>query len=200
MAIEDRRLRDRAARRRLITATARVLAERDGWDAVTTRRLSTEIEYSQPVIYKHFASMEDLVEAVALEGFGELAETLGEARRHAAPEDAVGAVARAYCTYALGNPALYDAMFTRATRLRFGAEDTAAPLSTAYAELRAAVATIAGARDVDTLTEVLWAALHGLATLSRSDRLRPGRDTDRIDLLVAQFRAARSRHLSAKPS
>lgn len=190
MAIEDRRLRDRAARGRLITATARVLAEREGWDAVTTRRLSTEIEYSQPVIYKHFESMEDLVEAIALEGFGELAEALGDARRSAAPEGAVGAVARAYSTYATGNPALYDAMFTRATRLRFGADDTAAPLSTAYAELRAAVATIAGERDLDTLTEVLWAALHGLATLSRSDRLRTGHDTERIDLLVAQFRAA----------
>jgi AcrR family transcriptional regulator len=199
MAIEDRRLRDRAARRRLITATARVLAEREGWDAVTTRRLSTEIEYSQPVIYKHFASMEDLVEAIALEGFGELAETLGEARHHAAPEDAVGAVARADITNATENPALYDAMFTRATRLRFGAEDTAAPLSTAYAELRAAVATIAGERDIDTLTEVLWAALHGLTTLSRNDRIRSSHDTDRIDLLVAQFRGAGSQHLSAQP-
>ncbi len=166
---------------------------------MTTRRLSTEIEYSQPVIYKHFASMEDLVEAIALEGFGELAEALGEARRHAAPDEAVGAVARAYSTYATENPALYDAMFTRATRLRFGAEDTAAPLSTAYAELRAAAATIAGERDVDTLTEVLWAALHGLTTLSRNDRLPPRHGIDRIDLLVAQFRAAGSRHLSAQP-
>jgi AcrR family transcriptional regulator len=192
MAIEDRRLRDRAARGRLISATARVLAEREGWDAVTTRRLSTEIEYSQPVIYKHFASMEDLVEAIALEGFG-------EARRHAAPDEAVGAVARAYSTYATENPALYDAMFTRATRLRFGAGDTAAPLSAAFAELRAAAATIAGERDVDTLTEVLWAALHGLATLSRNDRLRPRHGTDRIDLLVAQFRAAGPGHLNAQP-
>src|SRR4029453_15407248 len=80
MPIADRRLRDRAARRRLIVATARALAEREGWDAVTTRRLSTEIEYSQPVLYKHFASMEDIVEAVALEGFGELAEALSAAR------------------------------------------------------------------------------------------------------------------------
>ncbi len=192
MAIEDRRLRERAARRRLITATARVLAEREGWEAVTTRRLSTEIEYSQPVIYKHFASMEDLVEAIALEGFGELAEALGEARHRAAPQDTLGAVARAYRTYATENPALYDAMFTRATRLRFGAEDTAAPLSAAYAELRAAVATTAGERDVDILTEILWAALHGLTTLGRNNRLRPGLDTDRLDLLVAQFRAARS--------
>ena len=82
MGVADRRLRERAARRRLITATARTLAEREGWDAVTTRRLSTEIEYSQPVLYKHFASMEDIIEAVALEGFAELAEL---SPRRAAP-------------------------------------------------------------------------------------------------------------------
>ena len=50
MAIEDRRERERATRRQLIITTARTLAEAEGWDAVTTRRLSTEIEYSQPVL------------------------------------------------------------------------------------------------------------------------------------------------------
>jgi AcrR family transcriptional regulator len=193
MSIAERRLRDREARRRLITATARTLAEHEGWDAVTTRRLSTEIEYSQPVLYKHFASMEHIVEAVALEGFAELAETLGAARRGAAvPEEGLGRVAHAFSTFATENPALYDAMFSRATRLRFGAEDTPAPLSAGFAELREAVAAVAGGPDVDTLTEVLWAALHGLTTLGRNDRLRPGRETDRVELLVTQFRAAGS--------
>jgi AcrR family transcriptional regulator len=193
MSIEDRRLRERAARRRLITATARTLAEREGWDAVTTRRLSTEIEYSQPVLYKHFASMEDIIEAVALEGFAELADTLAAARRgDGPPQEALSRVAHAFSSFATENPALYDAMFTRATRLRFG-PSAPAPLTAAFAELREAVNTIAGERDVDTLTEVLWAALHGLTTLARSDRLRPGHDTDRIRLLVAQFNDAGSR-------
>ena len=188
MAIEDRRLPDRAVRRRLITATARDLAEREGWDAVTTRRLATEIEYSQPVIYKHFASMEDLVEAVALEGFSELTKALGEARRRAPRAEVIGTVARAYIRFAAENPALYHAMFTRTTRLRFGPEEAASPLRTAFDALRAAVATVAGERDVDTTTEVLWAALHGLTTLDRNGRLRPEHAIDRINLLVAQFR------------
>jgi hypothetical protein len=50
-----------------------------------------------------------------------------------------------------------------------------------------AVATVANGQDVETLTEVVWAALHGLTTLARNDRLRPGRDTDRIELLIALF-------------
>src|SRR5215831_2932952 len=100
MAIADRRLRERAARRRLITTTARALAEREGWDAVTTRRLSTEIEYSQPVLYKHFASMEDIVEAVALEGFAELAEALSTARGgDGGPAKALDRVAHAYSSF-----------------------------------------------------------------------------------------------------
>jgi len=37
------------------------------------------------------------------------------------------------------------------------------------------------------LTEVLWAALHGLITLDRGDRLRPEYQAARVDLLVAQF-------------
>ena len=191
MGIEDRRLRERAARRQLIVATARAVAEREGWDAVTTRRLSTEIEYSQPVLYKHFASMEDIVEAVAVDGFGELAEALRAARRGpGGAEEVLSRVAHAYRGFADENPALYDAMFTRGTRLRFAAEDTPAELRAAFAELREAVATVAGGQDLETLTEVLWAALHGLTTLGRSDRLRPGRDAERIGLVVAQFHTA----------
>lgn len=189
MGIEDRKLRERAARRSLITATARALAEREGWDAVTTRQLSTEIEYSQPVIYKHFASMEDLIEAVAIEGFSELAQALADARTDGPPEAALSRVAHAFSSFAADNPALYDAMFTRATRLRFGGAETPAPLAAGFAELRQAIlGTVDGDRDIETLTEVLWAALHGLSTLARNDRLRPGHDSDRIELLIAQFK------------
>jgi AcrR family transcriptional regulator len=188
MAIKDRRARDRAARRQLITDTARKLAEDEGWDAVTTRRLSTEIEYSQPVLYKHFSSMDGIVAAVAVQGFGELADALSSARSGATDgRDALARVAHAFIGFAHDNPALFDAMFTRATTVRFAAPDTPAELNAAFAELRAAVDLVAGTRDADTLTEVLWAALHGLITLDRGGRLRPEYQAARVDLLVAQF-------------
>jgi AcrR family transcriptional regulator len=188
MGIEERRRRDRAARRDLIVATARKLAETEGWDAVTTRRLSTEIEYSQPVLYKHFSGMDEIAQAVAVDGFADLNQVLSRARAgDGNSEEALNRIAHAYVDFARKNPALYDAMFTRATTLRFASEDTPHQLSAAFAELREAVAGIADGRDVDTLTEVFWSALHGLTSLSRSGRLRPGHDTDRIALLAAQF-------------
>ena len=186
MAIEDRRERERAARRRLIMNTARTLAEAEGWDAVTTRRLSTEIEYSQPVVYKHFSSMEGVVASVAVQGFGELADALSSARSGATDgHDALARVAHAFIGFAHDNPALFDAMFTRATTLRFADPETPAELNAAFAELRAAVDLVAGTRDTDTLAEVVWAALHGLVTLDRSGRLRPEYRSARVDLLVS---------------
>jgi AcrR family transcriptional regulator len=192
MAIEDRRARERAARRQLIVTTARTLAEAEGWDAVTTRRLSTEIEYSQPVLYKHFAGMEQIADAIAIEGFGELAEVIRAARSGAgAASDALTRIAHAYLDFARANPAVYDAMFTRATALRFAAEETPPQLAAAFAELHHAVALVADEPDADTLTEVFWAALHGLVTLGRTERLRPGHDSDRLQLLVQQFTGSR---------
>ena len=188
MAIEDRRQRERAARRRLIITKARHLAESEGWDAVTTRRLSAEVEYSQPVLYKHFAGMEQLADAVAIDGFGELAEAIRAARSDAdTAGDALARIAHAYLDFARDNPAVYDAMFARATTLRFGAQDTRPELTAAFAELRQAVSMVGEEQAADALTEVFWAALHGLVTLGRTGRLRPGYDADRIQLLVDQF-------------
>ena len=189
MATEDRRARDRAARRQLIVDTARQVAEAEGWDAVTTRRLSTEIEYSQPVLYKHFSGMDQVAAAVAIDGFAELARLLQTARTGAkTPNKALARLARAYLDFARDSPAVYDAMFTGRTTLRFAEPDTPPELVAAFDELREAVSAIAGQDDADTLTEVFWAALHGLVSLSRGGRLRPDHARQRVDALIARFR------------
>ena len=67
MSIAERRERQRAERYELILAAARELAEAEGWDAVTTRRLAGLIDYSQPVLYSHFKGKADIMAAVATE-------------------------------------------------------------------------------------------------------------------------------------
>lgn len=188
MAVESRRERERAARRQLIITTARTVAEAEGWDAVTTRRLSAEIEYSQPVLYKHFASMEQVADAVAVDGFAELAHLIRQARlRDDSKTDVLTRIAHAYVDFARDNPAVYSAMFSRSTALRFAVEDTPPQLTEAFAELRHAVDATGDDPNADTLTEVLWAALHGLITLDGAGRLRPGLAAERLRLLVERF-------------
>jgi AcrR family transcriptional regulator len=184
MSIQERRARERQQRERMIVTTASELAEAEGWDAVTTRRLAEAIEYSQPVLYSHFSGKDAIVRAVAVDGFTQLAATLREARQSArSPRPALLALARAYLGFAHTRPALYEAMFTLA-ELPFAKPDTPAPLHEAFVELRQALVPFAPARDVDTLAEVVWSALHGLATLSRSHRLRPDHADQRLNLLV----------------
>ena len=137
MAVERRRARERAARHQLIIQTARQIAEADGWDAVTTRRLAETIEYSQPVLYSHFANKDAIVAAVAIDGFTELAERLHQARRTAADhQQALAGVAQAYLDFGLANPALYDAMFRLDIGLAFGQTEAPQPLHAGSALLR----------------------------------------------------------------
>ncbi|GAB3915444.1 hypothetical protein GCM10027613_11400 [Microlunatus endophyticus] len=60
---------------------AREVAERDGWEAVTTRRLSEAIEYSQPVLYSHFPDGKaGIAAALALVGARELGAAIRDRR------------------------------------------------------------------------------------------------------------------------
>jgi len=183
LGIAERKSRERAEREHRITATARLIAEREGWGAVTIRRLAEEIEYSQPVLYSHFENREAIVAAVALEGFRELASALRQAARASTVrQDVLLGVARAYLAFALQQPALYEAMFTMPTGLRFAEADTKPELKDCFAALAAVVAP--SRSDVEVATETFWAALHGLAELEHSGRIRPGMREERVALVV----------------
>ena len=193
MTRQERRERERAQRRQIIVNAAREVAEAEGWESVTTRRLADRIEYSQPVLYSHFEGKDAIVSAVALEGFGELATILRDARQAAdSPSAEPRAVASAYLEFARANPALYEAMFTLKVDLTFAQSDTPAPLHASFVELSEALAPLAGDRDVETLTEVAWSALHGLATLSQAGRLRPAFYNQRLAMLVDQLGTVRA--------
>lgn len=186
MAVRERRQRELAERERSIVAAARELAETEGWEAVTTRRLAERIEYSQPVLYGHFPSGKDaIVAAVALDGFTELTATVRLAVDAAsAPRDAVSALAGAYLAFAGAHPAVYDAMFDLDTPLAFADPDAPAPLLEAFAVLLDVLTGVAGPWEPALFTEVVWAALHGLVTLTRAQRLPAEHTPARLEILV----------------
>ncbi|GAB2566623.1 TetR family transcriptional regulator [Paractinoplanes abujensis] len=189
MSVQERKERERAVRERLILATARELAEQQGWDAVTTRRLAERIEYSQPVLYSHFRGKREIIGAVALEGAAELAAALRAATAAAdGPRARVAALAGAYLDFAARHPAVYDAMFQLDGGLAFAVEETPEPLKDAFAALLESLGEVAGEGVHPGLfTEVFWSALHGLATLTRAGRLPAEFAELRTELLVSRF-------------
>ena len=130
----------------------------------------------------------DIIEAVAVEGFAELRVILRNAREAAgSPVAALRELAGAYIGFALEHPALYDAMFTLSTELPFGRPETPRELQAAFGELLEAITPLAGERDPETLAEVAWSALHGVATLTRAHRLRPDYQQARLTMLADQL-------------
>lgn len=189
MSVQERKQRERAERERLIVATARELAEQQGWDAVTTRRLAERIEYSQPVLYSHFRGKREIIGAVALQGATELAAAVRAATATTGdPRERVAALAHAYLDFAAHHPAVYDAIFQLDGGLAFAHEDTPEPLKDAFAALLESLGEVAGnGIHPGLFTETFWAALHGLATLARAGRLPPENTEQRVELLVERL-------------
>jgi AcrR family transcriptional regulator len=183
--VQERRAREREQRQRLIIMTARDLAEAEGWEAVTTRRLAELIEYSQPVLYSHFSGKDAIMAAVALEGFAEIAADLRAARVEA-PDARAGlaAVVSAYVDFAERHPAVYDVMFVHAVDLQFAVPETPPALREGFTAIREAIRPFAGDDDLDVRTEVLWAGLHGLVTLMRGGRLPRPTHEQRLAVLL----------------
>ena len=193
MPTSTRRERERAQREKLIITAARELAEAEGWQAVTTRRLAERIEYSQPVLYSHFKGMDAIMAAVAVEGFAELAEEL-RAARTAAPDahHALAIVSAVYTAFAGRHPAVYDAMFSQTVDLPFATPQAPPALRAGFSELAEAVRPYADGDDLGLLTETFWAALHGLVTLKRGGRLPAEQHDRRLALLLARFTGQRA--------
>ena len=185
-AISERRERERAHRHQLIITAARELAETEGWDAVTTRRLAERVEYSQPVLYSHFNGKDAIVSAVAMDGFAELAAHLRRARQ-AAPEagQALRAVCRAYLEFAKERPALYQAMFILPTDLKFASAETPPPLRAGFDEFVSCFRPDNERREL--FAEVIWSALHGMAVLSAGGRIPLDGQEERLDFLTARI-------------
>jgi AcrR family transcriptional regulator len=158
-------------RRDQVIRAARTVAEADGWPAVTMRRLAAELGVTQPVLYTAFTSRQALIDAVALDGFRDVAAALE------AVDASPMARMRAYLDFAAEQPRVYEAMFSLPSGLTFAADDTLEPLHRAFAGIRDAFPDKDGTR-----AEVAWSTLHGLATLQASGRLRASHVQDRLEL------------------
>ncbi|MER7415802.1 helix-turn-helix domain-containing protein [Micromonospora peucetia] len=178
------------AERERVVLAARELAEAEGWAAATHRRLAERTGVDIEALYRRFPDPAALMSAVAVRGFADLAATLAAARG-AASDDGCGwpAVVAAYLDFAYASPEVYDAMLAHTSDLTLGRDPGPGAPGAAFAELRAALAPLAAGRDPDTLAEVGWALLHGTVMLTRGGRLRPDRQEQREELIVARLLA-----------
>ena len=168
-----RRGRERAAARASILSAARDLARREGWDAVTMRRLADEIEYSANFAYRYFTGRDDILLALVRDGFARLREAMATAGQQPIPASAgpassteAAAVRRAghaYLDFALTEPDLYQLMYSLGG-VRVQAADTWNE-GQAVGDVLAGLLAAAGDRQPGQHVLQLWATAHGLIAL-----------------------------------
>ena len=107
MTAPSRRERLRTSTVAEIKAEARRLLVTGGPEAISLRAIAREMGMTAPAIYRYFASLEALVEALADDLFVELREVVADAKRDAGPDavDQLRAMARAFREWSIAHPA-----------------------------------------------------------------------------------------------
>lgn len=181
MGTTERRDRERQELRTRILDAARDLFAEQGFEAVTMRKIAERIEYSPTAIYFHFKDKETLLRELCDADFGALAQEFQKIARIADPVDRLRHIGRAYVGFGIGLPNHYRLMFMTPHPGAIPAEDSRLtrgnPEEDAYAFLRATTAeAIAAGRlrseltDADLVSQMVWAATHGVVSLHIAKR------------------------------
>lgn len=98
-------------RQDIINQSWKIIQE-EGWQSLSIRKIADAINYSVPVIYKHFENKEAIVEYFSKEGFSKLANQLEEARSNGTNDiEELHQIALAYWNFASENTQYYRIMF-----------------------------------------------------------------------------------------
>lgn len=127
---ESRRDRQRAATEAEIREVARRQLAEHGLAGVSLRGIGREMGMTAPGLYRYFASLDDLVAGLCADLFAEVSDVIAVALDAAGPDvDArMHAAIRAFRRWAVGHPAEFSLMFSRAHDDLHGVEKGAEPM------------------------------------------------------------------------
>jgi AcrR family transcriptional regulator len=215
--MQARRPNPRGSGQRLredIVSAARDMLIENGYEsAVTLRAVARRVGIAPQSIYHHFASPEEIVQAVTVETFGELGRYIAAAKQGVdVPRDRLLTGCRAYIAFGIGNPHLYDLLFRRNRLLRGqeaapeeGRADTrdpeAGPFAAMMKDIRACIAD--GSSEATSVLQTavqLWAGMHGLVLLRGGGYQFPWPDLNQTEMELISSLARFRDHQDSEPA
>ena len=179
MGIPERKNREKQALRERILGAARRIVMREGFGALSMRKIADAIEYSPATLYLHFASRDDIARALCEEGYAQLLASFAPAAHIEDPRERLHALARAYVAFGREHPQTYRLIFMEdpsytGAALRSAqqngeldeAGDAAFRMLTDALDALKASDRIPADADSAVWAEALWATLHGIVALS----------------------------------
>jgi AcrR family transcriptional regulator len=176
MGVIERRERERLETRTRIMDAARELFARDGYEAVSMRRIADAIEYSATAIYVHFKDKQDLLLEICRADFGAFGQMLGELQAVLDPVERIRRMGHAYVRFGAEHPNHYRLMFMTRVDYPEGAVEADTNHgkvdADGYALLKLSCQqAIDQGRvrpdyaEADLLAQTFWAAVHGVTSL-----------------------------------
>jgi AcrR family transcriptional regulator len=152
------------------------VVERDGVDGLSLRGISREIGVSHSASGRHFRDRHQLLDALARVGFDRLDQAMLTAAASATTmEEGLRAEGRSYVEFAVAHARVLDLMYAQ-KRHPDASEElhvlSAAPMSRLIAAIAGGqIEGIVRAGDPHELAVVVFASVHGVATLATGDLL-----------------------------
>lgn len=113
MTYIDRRSRDKQRVKQRILDAARNLAIKEGWQAVTMRKIADRIEYTPPIVYEYFDGKEGLFKELIYSGFRTIHDQIEKAKlTHTDPKKLLLSISLVWWDFARTNMDLFQLMFS----------------------------------------------------------------------------------------
>jgi AcrR family transcriptional regulator len=170
---------DGGQRREEILLAAQKLFVQDGADRTTMRAIGDEVGISSAAVYSYFPDKMAVYVAVAEAAFEKLSALFAEASSSATPIERLRAMMKSYVHFGLAYPEAYEIAFAPNIVFRPGpnvsnpnsfAVNAGTQAFEAFQRALLEVPTIGPQSNLsdDRLARVIWAAGHGIVSLSRS--------------------------------
>ncbi|HVP61422.1 MAG TPA: TetR/AcrR family transcriptional regulator [Myxococcaceae bacterium] len=173
MGTAQRREREKTELRERILDAARDIVRREGFGALTVRKIAEAIEYAPGTLYLYFENRDAIARELSFEGFRKLLEAFAPAEAIGDPLARLEAIGRAYVRFGMENPETYRLIFMEDPQLTTAVFKAAGddPGQRAYRALVDPLEQLRDAgrlrpeADVQALADTLWAVVHGIVSL-----------------------------------
>ena len=163
--------------REMILDAAEQLIRSGGLAGLSAREIARIIGYSPGTLYNVYANLDDIVLHVEARVLDSMLVTLQGVPRHGEPEDVLSRLVASYLAFTEANPKLWNLLFEH--HLPDTLETPpwyCEKIERLMSEMRAVLAPIVSAAGGDDTalsraTTVLWASVHGIASLSTTGKL-----------------------------
>jgi len=214
MTREERQQSARDATRRAILDAALALFLENGYEHVSMRNIAARVEYSPAALYGYFASKDEIVYALAEEGYRLLGAKQITASASDDPLDDVRNAAWRLYEFSKEQPQYFALVFLDRRVPRISRDFERFPFmlemkQRLIAQMQRCISTgaLPETLNAQVAVRILWAPIFGIATLRLSERIAGGDHADAlvrdaIETTIAGLRVTTPRHSapSAEPA